>query len=71
MNIDPLIKHVVIFSILVFNLWVGGILIEIYVGTFYKFLFESVLILGYLAFIVRLWPFGRSPEEEDESSSSS
>ena len=62
-KIDPLVQHFLIFIALIFNLWVGGLLLEIYVGGLFKLIFESVLIFGYLAFVVRVWPFTKdSPE---------
>ncbi|HIE83977.1 MAG TPA: hypothetical protein EYQ00_09095 [Dehalococcoidia bacterium] len=65
-KIDPLVQHFLIFVALIFNLWVGGLLLEIYVGSVLKLIFESLLIFGYLAFVIRLWPFTKNSSEDSE-----
>ncbi len=65
-KIDPLVQHFLIFVALISNLWVGGLLLEIYVGSVLKLIFESLLIFGYLAFVIRLWPFTKNSSEDSE-----
>ncbi len=59
-------QHFLIFVALIFNLWVGGLLLEIYVGGVFKLIFESLLIFGYLAFVIRVWPFTKDSSEDSE-----
>jgi hypothetical protein len=47
-------RHLLVFGALVVNLWVGGDLVETYVGPMARFGFEAVLILGYLWFVIGL-----------------
>ena len=65
-KIDPLVQHFLIFIALLFDSWVGGLLLEIYVGGVFKLVFESLLIFGYLAFVIRVWPFSKDSSEDSE-----
>jgi hypothetical protein len=46
-------RHLLVLAALVVNLWVGGDLVEAWAGHIARAVFEVVLILGYLALVLR------------------
>ena len=64
-------KHAVIMVAMVINLWVGGDLVEIWLGHFARAAFEVTLILGWLTLIVGMraplpWRYGKREDERGE-----
>lgn len=64
-------KHTVILVAMVINLWVGGDLVEVWLGHFARSIFELTLILGWLTLIVGMrapvpWRYGRREEEQGD-----
>ncbi len=57
-------RHLVIFAALLVNLWLGGDLVEALAGPYARGLFELVLILGYLWFVVGLGSLLRRRTDE-------
>ena len=47
-------RHLLVFTALVVNLWVGGDLVEAAAGGAARWAFEGALILGWLWFVVGL-----------------
>ena len=45
-------KHIAVFVALVINLWLGGDLIEEWLGRYGRAAFEGSLILGYLTIVL-------------------
>jgi hypothetical protein len=63
-------KHAIILVALVLNLWVGGDLIELWLGRGARGAFEITLILGYLTLIVGMraplpWRRARRAEADE------
>lgn len=70
MNDIGITRHIVVFVALVINLWVGGDLIEAWVGTTWRTAFELTLILGWMTIIVGMraplpWRRSKSGDTED------
>lgn len=64
-------KHLVIFTALIINLWIGGDLIEGWLGHAVRTGFELVLILGYMVLILGITaplPWRRKKDEESSES---
>lgn len=57
-------RHLVIFAALLVNLWLGGDLVEALAGSYVRGLFELLLILGYLWFVVGLGSLLRRRPDE-------
>jgi hypothetical protein len=48
-------RHLLVLAALVVNLWIGGDLIEAWAGPIARAAFETALILGYVALVLRFW----------------
>lgn len=66
MNDIGITKHLVIFTALIINLWIGGDLIEAWLGHGVRTGFELVMILGYMVLILGITaplPWRRKKDE--------
>lgn len=71
MNDIGITKHLVIFTALIINLWIGGDLIEVWQGHAVRTIFELVMILGYMVLILGITaplPWRRKKDEEPSES---
>ena len=50
-------RHLLVLGALAVNLWIGGDLVEAWVGQYARVGFELALIFGYLLHVLRI-PFG-------------
>jgi len=63
-------KHFVIIMAVLINLWIGGDLIEVWLGHGARAVFELLLILGWLTLIVGMrvpLPWRRPRDDEDRA----
>jgi hypothetical protein len=61
-------RHLLVLGALAVNLWIGGDLVEAWVGQYARVGFELALIFGYLLLVLRI-PFGlgrRRPQDPPE-----